>query len=138
MGEQVVKQHVSPEAESAGNIALVLEIIFGYFGLLGIGHVYTGRLGLGIALLIGWWIYAGVAGLITTITFGLALCLFVPIGLAVPIFSGIQARSYARNTGQTGSWGFVAAIVGGGCLLVLLAFGGLFALGIFASIIDSL
>lgn len=48
----VVRQS-SPETEGAATTALWLEIIFGLFSLLGIGHVYSGRTALGIALMIG-------------------------------------------------------------------------------------
>ena len=45
-------KQISPEIEGASTTALWLEIVFGLFSLLGIGHVYTGRIWLGIALLI--------------------------------------------------------------------------------------
>jgi len=116
----VVKQ-VSPETEGAATTALWLEIIFGLFSLLGVGHVYTGRIGLGIILMIGWWLFMGLGGLISSITLGIAACLFVPLYFAVPIISGIQARTYMQKRGGTGSWSSVAVVAGGGCLLVVVA-----------------
>ena len=120
MGEQYVVKETSPEVEGASNIALVLEIVFGLFGLLGIGHVYTNRIAVGIGLLIGWWIYIIVAVFIGSLTLGFGFCLFVPIYIAVPIISGIQARTYAKSAGETGNWGVVAGVAGGGCLIVIL------------------
>lgn len=134
MSEQQVFKQLSPEVEGAGNIALALEMIFGWFGLLGIGHVYSGRVALGVVLLIGWWLYAGVSVLIATATLGIALCILVPIWIAAPVISGIQARSYARQAGETGSWGSVVAVGGIGCLLVIVVLVGLSILGIFASL----
>ncbi len=133
-GDYVVKQ-ISPEVEGAGNTALILEIIFGIFGLLGIGHVYTNRTALGIGLMVGWWIYIVIAATISSLTLGIAACIFVPLSLVIPIISGVQARTYARQNVETGNWGSVAKVAGGGCLLVVLSivlifviFGGLAAL----------
>jgi len=111
----------SPDVQGAATTSLVLEIIFGLFSLLGIGHVYSGRLGLGIALMLAWWVYLFVAGFISSLTAGLAACLFVPLYFAVPIISGIQASTYVKKSGATGSWSSVALVAGGGCLIILLA-----------------
>ena len=116
----VVRQ-ASPETEGAATTALWLEIIFGLFSLLGIGHVYTGRIGLGIILMIGWWLFIALGVFISMVTLGIAACLFVPLYFAVPIISGIQARTYIQKTGGTGNWASVAAVAGGGCLLVIVA-----------------
>jgi hypothetical protein len=130
----LVKQ-VSPETEGAATTSLWLEIIFGIFSLLGVGHVYSGRTLLGILLMIGWWVYILVAGFLSTITLGLGACVFVPIYLAVPIISGIQARTYTLKTNSKGNWAHVAFVAGGGCLLVLLAIGALAVLGIFTAVV---
>jgi uncharacterized membrane protein YiaA len=131
----VVRQ-VSPETEGAATTSLWLEIIFGIFALLGIGHVYSGRKLLGIALMVGWWIYIAFAGFISTITLGLGACIFVPIYFAVPIISGIQARTYTQKIGGKGSWQSVAAVAGGGCLFVILIIVALAALGIFSAVLS--
>ncbi len=120
----------SPQTEGAATVALWLEIVFGIFGLLGVGHVYTGRIGLGILAMIAWWIYIGISWTITGITFGLFSCLAIPLYIAIPIISGVQARSYMRQRGGSGSWGSVGLVAGCGCLLVIAATVGLFlALG---------
>lgn len=135
MGDDYVVKQISPEVEGAGNTALILEIVFGIFGLLGIGHVYTNRTALGIGLMVGWWIYIVIAAAISSLTLGFAACIFVPLSIAIPIISGVQARTYARQNVETGNWGSVAKVAGGGCLLVVLSivliffvFGGLAAL----------
>jgi hypothetical protein len=126
----VVKQ-ITPETEGAATTSLWLEIIFGLFSLLGIGHVYSGRTVLGIALMIGWWVYIFVAGVLSTVTLGLGACVFVPIYIAVPIISGIQARTYMHKTGEKGHWGAVAIVAGAGIILTIL-FLAVIGLGIFA------
>lgn len=118
--QYVVKQ-VSPETEGAATIALVLEIVFGLFSVLGIGHVYGGRTVLGIALMTGWWSFIGFASFVSTITLGFVACLFIPLYIAVPIISGIQARTYLKKRGGTGSWQSVALVAGGGCFLVIVS-----------------
>jgi hypothetical protein len=129
-------KRASPETEGAATTSLWLEIIFGIFSLLGIGHVYSGRTLLGILLMVGWWVYILVAGVISTITLGLGACVFVPIYLAVPIISGIQARTYTLKTNGKGNWLNVAFVAGGGCLLVIITLGALAVLGIFIAVVS--
>ncbi len=121
MHDAFQNQPLSPATQGASTTALWLETIFGLFGLLGVGHVYAGRIVLGIALMIGWWIYLAVAAAVITITVGVAACLFAPISLAVPIISGIQARTYIQQKGGAGDWPSVALVTGGGCLLIITA-----------------
>ncbi len=111
-----------PEVTSAANIALVLETVFGLFGILGIGHVYSGRIALGVGLLLGWWAYIVVAFLLGLVTMGILGCLLAPIYIAVPIVSGIYARAYVLSSRSTGSWGPVAYVAVGGCLVMAVAF----------------
>lgn len=134
--------HTSPEVQSAATTALILEIVFGLFSLFGIGHVYSGRLGLGLALMVGWWVYIAAAGFISALTGGLAGCLAIPIYLAAPIVSGIQASTYVKKVGATGSWRSVAIVAGGGCLLIagticLLSFFGVISLGFLTALFSS-
>jgi hypothetical protein len=114
------QQQISPETEGASTIALWLEILFGFFGLLGIGHVYSGRTLMGIAIMIGWWIYIGVAATLISITVGIAGCFFGPLYLAIPIISGIQARTYVKKSGSKGNWLPVGFVAGGGCFLTII------------------
>lgn len=131
----VIRQ-TSPETEGAATTALWLEIIFGIFSLLGIGHVYSGRTLLGIALMVGWWFYIAVAGIISVVTLGLGACVFIPIYFAVPIISGIQARTYTQKIGGKGNWLSVALVGGGGCLFVIVVIVALAALGIFSAVLS--
>ena len=116
-----VGKEISPDVEGAANTSLALEIIFGLFGVLGIGHVYTGRVALGVLLIILWWVYIATATLISVFTFGIAACIFIPLYIAIPIISGIQARTYMLKSRGTGSWLSVIITGGIGCFLVILS-----------------
>jgi hypothetical protein len=115
-----VIQQQAPESEGAGNIALWLEIIFGWFMLLGVGHVYGGRKIIGIIIMIIWWIYIVFAALISSMTAGICACLFIPIYIAVPIFSGIQAKTYIKKIQGKGSWSSVGIVAGLGCVFIVI------------------
>ncbi|MBO9405114.1 MAG: hypothetical protein J7448_08525 [Thermomicrobium sp.] len=107
------------DIETAGWIALALEAIFGYFGILGVGHAYAGRLGRAIGLLVGWLVVLVLLGALTGLTFGVAACLVLPIWVAVPVISGLLARRTVLAEGRTGSWTAVFGLAGVGCLGVL-------------------
>jgi TM2 domain-containing membrane protein YozV len=69
--------------------ALLLELI-GYAGFMGIGHIYAGKVGRGIALMFGFWAYLVVFGLLSIILIG---CLFLIITPVFPILSGLWIKS---------------------------------------------
>ena len=133
---------LAPEVQAAATTALILEIVFGLFSLFGIGHVYSGRLGLGVALMLGWWAYIAIAGFLSTLTGGLAGCVFIPIYIAAPIVSGIQASAYVKKTHATGSWKSVGLVAGAGCLIAAgticaLSFFGVISLGFLTALFSS-
>ncbi len=67
------------------NTAFLIELVGGFFGILGIGYMYTGRTNDGVLRLILWIVYDLIAG----ITISLLLAVFVGI-LCVPIQLVIQ------------------------------------------------
>jgi hypothetical protein len=102
--DYVVKQS-SPETERAATTAMWLEIIFGVFGFLGIGHIYSGRTALGIVWMIGWWVYIAITTIVLwTISPVFAVFICGPLGLAIPIISGIQAHTHLHSVGGNGRW----------------------------------
>lgn len=109
----------SPETESTATTAMIIEIIFGFFGFLGLGNIYAGRILMGILSMVGWWLFVGLGGFLSTITAGIAACFFAPIFLIVPIYSGIEARKHVLRTGATGSCLPVILIGGGGCAMMI-------------------
>jgi hypothetical protein len=85
------------------NTGLVVELIPGLFFFLGIGHLWAGEIGLGLALLFGYWFALSALAFLTVITFGLLLCVF-PIYLlmwpGVPIASAILLQRRLRRAQQ--------------------------------------
>jgi TM2 domain-containing membrane protein YozV len=67
------------------NTAFLIELVGGFFGLLGIGYMYVGRTNDGIIRLIAWIIY----DVIAAITISLLLAVFVGI-LCIPLQLAIQ------------------------------------------------
>lgn len=124
---------VSPPSDSSDTIAMMLEIIFGMFGMLGLGWLYAGNIPIAIAAFIGFIIVAFIEIAVVAATLGLAACLILPINLAIAVFSGLKARDYVRNTGAHGSIIYVIlALILGLILLcggLMLFAGGLAALG---------
>ncbi len=74
--------------------AIIIELIGGYFGLLGLGWIYGGDFMRGILLLIGYFILLAVGGFLTAFTFGLLGLIFVPLYIAAPIISAIKLYQF--------------------------------------------
>jgi hypothetical protein len=78
-------------------LALVIEIAGGLLGFMGIGHMLTGRLVPGIALLVGWWVAIGLSWIVilplVLLTCGLGACLLPFLWAGPPILSGLWLRS---------------------------------------------
>ena len=79
------KVSTSSGSEKDVNTAFLLELVGGFFGLLGIGYLYTGRTNDGILRLILWIIYDVIAG----ITISLLIAVFVGI-ICLPFQLAIQ------------------------------------------------
>jgi hypothetical protein len=77
--------------------AVLLEIIPGLFGLYGFGWMYSGKMGVGIALLIGgmigWCISIGAASLTATVS----CCFTVPVNLVITAISSFLLYKYAKQ-----------------------------------------
>jgi hypothetical protein len=70
-------------------VALSLEVIGGFFGLLGIGWIYAGRPAGGIVLLLGYWLLDWVIGLTLAIgTLGAWCCVWPAQNLLFGLLSG--------------------------------------------------
>ena len=139
---QYVQQVVSPQVSSTGTIALVLEIVFALFGVMGVGNIYAKRVGLGIGLMIAWWVFLGVATAIIMATLGIAAVCLGPIGLAGPIISGIMVRSYViQNNIELDSSDLLRTIAIGVGIIVFFCvaiFGISFAFGLLGAGLESL
>lgn len=91
--QQGYMTYTQPQSTTDPNLVLVVELVGGFFGFLGIGHMLAGEVGLGIMLLIGWWIYSAFVWVVVILTLGLAGCLFGPINIVAVIFSALMARN---------------------------------------------
>lgn len=73
-------------------VALLLELI-GYVWVLGIGHLYAGRINRGIALMVGYWAYWGVVTVLFMSVVGIPVaCLMALVHPVVPILSALWVR----------------------------------------------
>jgi TM2 domain-containing membrane protein YozV len=79
------------------SIAIVLEIVPGLFGFLGIGWIYGGFTGAGIAWLVGFLIWNMIALAICIFTVGVGCLCTLPINLVVLIASVIALNSQIQN-----------------------------------------
>ena len=75
--------------ESESSTPMVLNVIIGFFGILGIGHIVKGRTGTGILFLIGGLILDVL--FLTTVWIGIGL-IFIPIYLALWIWSIVDIK----------------------------------------------
>lgn len=105
-----------PTTSKDPNTAMVIEIVAGYFGLLGMGYFYAGRTAAGLLRLFGFWAilalyFIVVLGLSSTplmvlldnpldfegalgasfLAMFCSLCL-IPVILAVPVLSGLMLK----------------------------------------------
>lgn len=55
-----------PKADSTDTIAMIIEIVFGLFGMMGMGWIYMGNFLIGGGLFVGWLIVVLVAVLVPT------------------------------------------------------------------------
>ena len=135
-----------PRADSTDTIAMIIEIVFGLFGIMGMGWIYVGNLLVGGLLFVGWWVVILIVALsptiLTALTIGLGapayccLACMLPLNITVALVSGIRAKDYVRNTNAKGSvlYLILAAVVGSIliCLAItipLFALGGLAVIG---------
>jgi hypothetical protein len=79
------------------NTAFVVEFVGGFFGLLGLGYMYTGRTDEGVVRLIIWFLVLGGAWLTTILLTGVVVgfCL-IPLALGlqvgVPLWSATSLK----------------------------------------------
>ncbi|NLE99564.1 MAG: hypothetical protein GX601_01155 [Anaerolineales bacterium] len=73
-------------------VALLLEIVGGMFGVLGLGWIYAGRPGLGVTLLVGYWLLDWAVGLaLSIVTVGAWCCIWPAQNLVLAALSGYFA-----------------------------------------------
>jgi TM2 domain-containing membrane protein YozV len=82
------------------NLALVLEILPGLFGILGIGWIYSGKTGTGLAWLIGYLVWVGIAIVAAVLSGALACFCTVPVNLLCVGISAYSLNNYMKSNPQ--------------------------------------
>ena len=76
------------------NTGLLIEMIPGFFGFMGIGWLWAGETAIGIALLVGYWIFLVVEIMLMFVLIGFCL---LPFNLIAPIASAILLQRRLRE-----------------------------------------
>lgn len=76
-------------------IAVIAELIGGYFLFLGIGWLIAGDILMGILLLVGYWIFAAIVGFIVTLSLGCLWPVAFGLYIAIPIISAVRVYRFA-------------------------------------------
>ncbi len=79
------------------SVALILEILPGLFGFLGIGWLYSGQTGTGLAWLIGYFIFMVVAITIDVLTVGVGCFCTVPLNIACVALSAYNLNKFTSQ-----------------------------------------
>jgi hypothetical protein len=88
----------APAAKDPG-AGLLIELVPGFFGFLGIGYLWAGETAIGLALLIGYWSFWAIVGVLTVLTLGLLLCFlpfFILLFLVAPLISALALQNRLR------------------------------------------
>jgi len=97
--------------DSTDTIAMIIEIVFGLFFVMGVGWLYVGNVAVFVTVLLGYWLLVGIEVTLTIFSFGCLACLFYPLNIVLVIVSGVRARDYVRQTKAKGSAINVLAVV---------------------------
>lgn len=79
------------------SIALILELLPGFFGFLGFGWIYSGNTNTGVLLLAGMIVWSIIAVGLVVLTGGLACFCTLPINLAVVGGSAYFLNQYTKE-----------------------------------------
>lgn len=79
------------------SLTIILEILPAFFGIMGIGWLYGGNTNAGLAWLIGFLIWNGIALFLDFITFGIFLCVHIPVNLGLIALSTILLNNYTKQ-----------------------------------------
>ncbi len=87
---------VKHNEDSSDVIAMVVEILFGLFGILGVGWLYAGNFLVATLTFLGFLILVFIEAVVLVSTIGIAACVIIPLNLAISIISGVRCRDYVR------------------------------------------
>ncbi|NJN92820.1 MAG: hypothetical protein HC875_01375 [Anaerolineales bacterium] len=81
---------VKEKGKANTNLAVIVELLAGWSGFLGVGHLVMGRSLIGLALLLGWWATLIIGAVVAVGTQGIALMCLGPIWFITPIVSAVK------------------------------------------------
>jgi TM2 domain-containing membrane protein YozV len=83
------------------NTAFLIELVGGFFGLLGLGYFYVGRTNDGLIRLIGWIVYTIIAWVVISLLITIIIgCFCMPVQLAIQIGVPIGSAMSLKNSMQ--------------------------------------
>jgi hypothetical protein len=82
------------------NLALILEIMPGFFGLLGIGWIYSGNTPVGIAWLLGYGLWNLIALILAIFTAGISCFCALPVNIIAMITSALLLNGYIQKNAE--------------------------------------
>jgi TM2 domain-containing membrane protein YozV len=85
------------EQKKDKSLAIILEILPAFFGILGIGWIYSGNTNAGIGWLIGFLVWNGIALVLDVITVGIFLCVHIPVNIGIIALSTIMLNNYTKQ-----------------------------------------
>jgi hypothetical protein len=87
----------APRPPKDRSLTIILEALPGMFGFFGIGWMYAGNVGTGLALLFGNWVYLAIGAVIATVTAGIGLCFLWPVEILFLVLSATQLNKYIKQ-----------------------------------------
>lgn len=89
--------------DSTGTIAMLIEIVFGLFGMMGIGWLYVGKYLVGLLLFMGFFVIFWLEVGFGISSGGLCFCGLLPFNILLSFISGLRLRDHVRRTRAKGS-----------------------------------
>lgn len=84
--------------QKAPDTAFLIELVGGFFGLLGLGYMYVGRTNDGVIRLVIWLLYDIIAAcVITTLSFAVVGLVCIPFQLAIQIIVPIWSANKLKT-----------------------------------------
>ncbi|MGC1375823.1 MAG: hypothetical protein WA821_06365 [Anaerolineales bacterium] len=77
--------------------ALLLEILPGLFGIYGIGWIYSNKVGPGVTLLVGGFVWDIIAIIIDIATGGFGCFCSLPVNIAAIVISSVMINNYTKQ-----------------------------------------
>lgn len=95
MSDDDVRKYYENKQLKNNGVAIVFAVILGLFGLMGIGHIYIGKTGKGIAYLISGLLILGISIILSQLSFFIVISIF--IYLIVFIHQILSVRDYCNK-----------------------------------------